>query len=29
MHRNYLITYSVFTDGVTVLQIWHMAQDRR
>lgn len=28
VHRNYLIAYSVFADAVTVLQIWHMAQDR-
>lgn len=28
VHRNYLITYQVFADRITVLQIWHVARER-
>lgn len=29
VHRNYLVTYRVRGDEVQVLQVWHVARDRR
>jgi toxin ParE1/3/4 len=29
MHRNYLVTYRLSADEVQVLQVWHVARERR
>lgn len=28
VHKNYLVSYRIGRDGVLVLQVWHVAQDR-
>jgi addiction module RelE/StbE family toxin len=28
IHRHYLVTYRVMSDGIDILQVWHTAQKR-